>query len=408
MQICMLSRSVLAHGIGGMERHIDVLCRELVKQGHTVTVITTALNAGSKAPGEPGGVQYMFTEGTEPGKYSRAWWSASQKALAGLEPDIVHSQSIGAYGVLGDLKKRGLPLVATSHGTPLSDTATALKTHGLRANPVHLLGIMSKMPHHMKVYGEAKRVIAVSRPIAEHLVNSKLAPNSKIDVILNGVDTDFFSPPEPGKTDDEDAGKGQRAEKDGKVERKGEGPFIFSIARVVKDKGFHFLIEAMPSILKEHEGARLIIGGDGPYLPDLKELARKRGVDGAVQFLGRLSEEQLRNEYRECDLFALATTFVEGFGLVLAEAMACGKPAASSRIGGVTEVIKDGKTGRLFEPGEQKDITRVLLDLLSDPARLKRMGEEARTDSLARFSAAKSAEGTSAVYEKVLGQTGSN
>jgi glycosyltransferase involved in cell wall biosynthesis len=393
MQVCMLSRSVLTHGIGGMERHIDVLCRELAKQGHSVTVVTTALNEGGKAPGNSGGVMYMFTEGTEPGKYSRAWWSASRKALAGLEPDIVHSQSIGAYGVLGDLKKRKLPMVATSHGTPLSDTATALKTHGLRTNPVHLFGIMSKMPHHMKVYGEAKRVIAVSRPIAEHLVNSRLAPSSKIDVILNGVDTDFFCPPEPGKTDDDVKIKS---------DRQGADPVIFSIARVVKDKGFHFLISAMPELLKEHPEANLVIGGDGPYLPELRKLAGKLGLEGAVRFRGQISEEQLRNEYRECDLFALATTFVEGFGLVLAEAMACGKPAAASRIGGVTEVIRDGKTGRLFEPGEQKDITRTLLELLSDLPKLRKMGEEARKDTLARFSASKSAEATAAVYAKAI------
>jgi len=419
MEVCMLTRSVLAHSIGGMERHIDLLVRELAKLGHSVTVITTALKngqdgggggnadgggggSGSKkrsgneerqgagggsrgqSAGRQEGVRYIFTEGTEPGAYSRSFWSASRKALSGLEPDIVHSQSIGAYGVLGDLRKRDLPMVATCHGTPLSDAATAFRTHGLRANPAHLMGIMSKTPHHLKVYGEAKRVIADTKPIADHLVKMKHAPASKIDVVLLGVDTDFFSPVA------------------GSFQKESEGHELFSIARVVKDKGFHFLIAAMPALLKEHPGARLIVGGDGPYLPDLKALARKLGIEKAVRFTGRVPEQELPGLYRSCDLFALATTFVEGFGLVLAEAMACGKPAASARIGGVTDVIREGVTGRLFEPGDQKDITRTLLELLSDPAKLKTMGEAAREDTLARFSAAKTARDTAAVYEKAL------
>lgn len=390
MRICMMSRSVPAHGLGGMERHIGVLCRELGKLGHPVTVLTTAApplpDPDLPDPGDTG-VEYRFLAGTTPGGYSRQWWSASRKALAQERPDVVHSQSIGAYGVLSDIKKRKLPLVATSHGTPVSDAATDLRTHGPRLNPAQLFNTLRRMPHHMQVYGRADRIIAVSRPIAEHLVKYSFAPRSKTTVVLNGIDTDFFNPGQAAADRERLWGS--------------SGPVIFSIARVVKDKGFHFLIKAMPAVLKEHPGALLVVGGEGPYLPELKALAGREGVGKAVRFTGRIPEAELPAHYRSCDLFALATTFVEGFGLVIAEAMACGRPAAASDIGGVPEVVRDGVTGRLFPPGDQKNITGTLLELLSDERALKAMGMAARDDAVKRFGAGRMARETAAVYSAI-------
>lgn len=390
MEICMMSRSVPAHAIGGMERHIGILCGQLAKLGHSVMVLTTAAPPSGPAVlagGDGGGVEYRFLDGAVPGKYSRAWWSASRKALMALEPDIVHSQSIGAFGALSVIRGRKLPLVATSHGTPISDAVTDLRTHGMRLHPARLMNTLSRWPHHMRVYGRAGRVIAVSRPIADHLVRYGFAPRSKLSVVLNGIDTDFFQP------------------QDGSSDRErlwgSAGPVIFSMARVVKDKGFQFLIKAMPSVLKEHPHALLVVGGEGPYLPELRALAGREGVENAVRFTGRIPEEELPSHYRSCDLFALATTFVEGFGLVIAEAMACGRPAAASDIGGVPEVVRDGVTGRIFPPGDQKEITRAILELLSDDGRLREMGGAARRDAEKRFGAGRMALETARVYEAV-------
>lgn len=417
MRICMMSRSVPAHGLGGLERHLHLLGRELVRLGHDVVVLTTALPPesrtglanglpdGTPEPIEPypiqapkisspqgsfvrgmvEGVEYIFLSGTRPGVYSRGWWSASRQALKGLNPDIVHSQSIGAYGALGDIRRRRLPLVATCHGTPLSDAETTLRSFGPRANPAHLLSTVSRLPHHMKVYGSALRVIAVSPRVAEHLGSAGLAPRKRITVVLNGIDTDFFKPAE-----------GHAVEGSAPP-----GPVIFSIARIVEEKGFQYLVRAMRDVVGDHPDARLVIGGTGPYVPHLKALADKEAVSGSIGFTGPIPERELPSRYRACDLFALATTHVEGLPLVLPEALACGKPIAASRIGGVPDVVKEGVTGRLFEPGEQKSITGTLKELLSDAGRLRAMGMVAREDAVKRFGARRMAQDTAAVYSGV-------
>jgi glycogen(starch) synthase len=417
MEICMMSRSVPAHGLGGMERHLHLLGRELVRLGHNVTVLTTAPRPesqfqlakklllappepiklvpatfydGSKKRGEPlrtevEGVVYIFLAGTEPGVYSRSWWTASRWALRQLNPDIVHSQSIGAFGVLGDIRKRRLPLVATCHGTPISDTATKLRSFGLRTNPADLLATISKLPHHMKVYGAARRVIAVSPNLAEHLGAAGLVQRDRITVVLNGIDTQHFSP---------EGAAGAPS---------GRGPVIFSLARIVQEKGFQFLVRAMPEIRKEHAAARLVIGGDGPYMDPLRALAEEEHVKEAVDFTGPILEDDLPTRYRSCDIFALATTHVEGLPLVLPEALACGRPIAASRIGGIPDVVREGSTGALFEPGNQESVTRTLLELLSDGGRLVEMGKNAREDAVRRFGAARMARETADVYNTVIG-----
>ena len=402
MKVAVLSRSVPAHGLGGMERHTHLLARELVRLGHEVSVLTTAHPPGTPCAAHIDGVEYTFLAGTEPGKYSRKWWTESRRAFRTMQPELVHSQSIGAYGILGDLEKRGLPLVATSHGTPLSDASTGLRTHGMRLNPAHLLSTVFRLPGHLRVYGKAKRVIAVSPGIAAHLSRNALAPRSRIRVVRNGVDTDFFSPVGERGAASGDKGTARDHDEEGAGMHQHRGPVIFSMARVVQEKGFQFLVSAMPAILKEHPHTHLMIGGEGPYRPELWRLARREGVGPAVEFTRRIPEEKLPACYRACDLFAPATTHVEGLPLVLPEALACGKPIAASRIGGVPDVIMEGKTGQMFTPGDQREVTSVLLEMLSDTRRLKRMGQRARADAEERFGARRMAAETVKVFEEAL------
>jgi len=388
MDVCMLSRSVMAHGRGGLERHIQLLGRELVRLGHRVCVLTTSHPSSpeTERAEDSEGVQYRFLAGCPPGAYSGNWWKASREALSGMSPDIVHSQSIGAYGALGLIRKRRLPLVVTCHGTPISDAATKVRSFGPRTNPADLLSTVSRLGHHMKVYGAAGRVIAVGPSLAGHLSRTGLAPRQNIAVVLNGIDTAMFTP-------------------DNAPEKK-EGPVIFSLARMVEEKGFQFLVRALPGLRRSHPSARLVAGGNGPFMPKLKALAVHEGVEGAVEFTGPIPDGELPGRYRACDLFAFATTHVEGLPLVLPEAMACGRPVAASRIGGIPDVVIEGSTGALFKPGDQEGVRRTLERLFSDPGLLKKMGWAAREDAVKRFSAPVMARRTVDVYMEVIGHRG--
>jgi glycosyltransferase involved in cell wall biosynthesis len=112
-------------------------------------------------------------------------------------------------------------------------------------------------------------------------------------------------------------------------------------------KNPHVLIEACRELRERNVPVRLLVAGDGDMLGDLKALARRLGVEDRVHWLGNVSDPQTL--LQGSDIFVLASVG-EAFGLVLAEAMACGVPVVGSRSGSLSEVVEDGRTGILARP----------------------------------------------------------
>jgi phosphatidylinositol alpha-1,6-mannosyltransferase len=112
-------------------------------------------------------------------------------------------------------------------------------------------------------------------------------------------------------------------------------------------------------------------------------------VTDAVQFRGSPSDAELVECYRQCDLFALPNRTVgwdvEGFGMVLLEAQACGKPVLAGTSGGTAETMKPGETGIVLDCTTPGELAVVVADWLRDPARLARMGKAARDWAVGRF-----------------------
>lgn len=145
-------------------------------------------------------------------------------------------------------------------------------------------------------------------------------------------------------------------------------PRILTVGRLSSTdiyKGFDTLIEAMPLIRREYPTARLRLVGKGDDQSRLAAIASNLNVAGAVDFLGPLSDEDLRAEYAACDLFALPSR-KEGFGLVYLEAMTYGKPCIAARAGGAPEVIND-RVGSLVDYGNIPDLAAAVDDLVRSP-----------------------------------------
>lgn len=145
-------------------------------------------------------------------------------------------------------------------------------------------------------------------------------------------------------------------------------PRILSVSRIATTdtyKGVDTLVEAMPLVRREYPGARLRIVGGGDDLDRLRDLAKSHAVDDVVDFTGIISDDALRSEYADCEIFALPSR-KEGFGLVFLEAMTYGKPCLGARAGGVPEVIHD-EVGALVEYGNIPDIAAAIADLVRHP-----------------------------------------
>jgi glycosyltransferase involved in cell wall biosynthesis len=121
---------------------------------------------------------------------------------------------------------------------------------------------------------------------------------------------------------------------------------VFTMRRLVARMGLDLLIHAARRL----QGARVWIGGEGPQRGRLEKIARDAGVADRVTFLGQIPEDELPDRYRAADVFVVPTRALEGFGMVLIEALACGTPVVGTRVGAIPEVAGGIRGFVLAEP----------------------------------------------------------
>jgi glycosyltransferase involved in cell wall biosynthesis len=214
-----------------------------------------------------------------------------------------------------------------------------------------------------------------------------------------GVDPGIFSPrkvdshtPTPTREDDPSSS----------VVR----PSSFTIGyagRLVPEKGIDVLLRAC-AMLPPALDWTLHLLGDGPERGRLADTARELGIDGQVRFLGRVPSTQAAQFYRTLDVLVLPSlsrpNWVEQFGRVLTEAMACGVPVVGSRSGEIPWVI--GDAGRIFPEGDTDALTSILAELGSDPAQRGALAAAGRARVLSHFTQAQVASATAVVYREMM------
>lgn len=139
---------------------------------------------------------------------------------------------------------------------------------------------------------------------------------------------------------------------------------IFSLGALIPRKGFQYLIEAMPRVLREYDDALCFIGGIGPYEKELRRIVRKLELESKVKLPGFIPEDELSLWMSSCDVFVLPS-LSESFGVVQIEAMACGKPVVATKNGGSEEIIVSEDYGLLCEPGNPDELAEKIVIALS-------------------------------------------
>ena len=163
-------------------------------------------------------------------------------------------------------------------------------------------------------------------------------------------------------------------------------------------KGPNYLVEAWHMVERDLSDAALLMVGDGPLRGELEELVRRNGSNGSVVFTGM--REDIPRLMATMDVVVLPSVN-EGMGKVLVEAMALGKPLVATHVGGIPDLVKDGVNGYLVPPRDPAALARAITDLLSDPEKGRRYGEEGK--KLApQFSAEKMVEKIEQLYLKKL------
>jgi glycosyltransferase involved in cell wall biosynthesis len=231
------------------------------------------------------------------------------------------------------------------------------------------------------------RYLAVSREIADELVERLGWPAAKIEVVYNAVDLariEVEAPP------------GMRGELGGG----GQGPLVLTPARLDAQKGHRTLFEAIPQV----PDATFVLAGEGPERERLEALAAQLGISDRVRFLGR--REDVPELLAACDVFALPSLY-EGSSLAVLEAMAAGIPIVSSAIGGTEELVEDGRSGLLVAPGDAEALAAALRRVLGDPGLRKSLAGHARERVEAGLTREATADQVTGVYRELLGEVSS-
>jgi phosphatidylinositol alpha-1,6-mannosyltransferase len=275
--------------------------------------------------------------------------------VAEQRPDVIHCGKCLPEGLLAASISRwmGIPFLTFVHGEELTLAASSRELRRLTR----------------KVLRTADRVLANSRHTRALLMDSWQIPSDKIVVMHPGVDTAHFSP----------------AARSVEVRRRLEWRnrrVILTVGALQKRKGQDMLIRALPAIRQRCPDVLYSIAGEGWERPSLDRLVAEYGVADCVQFRAMPDDAELIECYQQCDLFALPNRQVgwdfEGFGIVLLEAQACGKPVIAGRSGGTAETMDPSNTGEIVLCDEPDQLASVAADLLQDEGRRERMGALAR------------------------------
>jgi glycosyltransferase involved in cell wall biosynthesis len=340
MLVCQAFRS-----IGGVQEVVDNLAVELTRLGQTVAVAASPYV-------EPGSDRTIRTEAqcfyVEIPSYKPASWRHPERLLrmpstrAVVEcfrqwrPDVVNSHSWDWDKIplmVRSCKAAEVPLVQT-----LYDEWGAGKS-GARALEA-LDGTQS---------------VALSN--ATRAALGKLAGAVRgADVIVGGVDCAAARAAPPHE-------RGR--------------PYIFCAARTdLRHKATDELVRGFAAVAPDFPDVDLLIAGGGPDGPKLQALIAELALDRRVVILGAVSREQLWSYHKGALFFVMLSRMPEGLGLGFLEAMACGKPAIATRIGGTPEIVLPGHTGLLVERNGLEEVTLALRQLLSNPKLREEMSGE--------------------------------
>jgi glycosyltransferase involved in cell wall biosynthesis len=160
---------------------------------------------------------------------------------------------------------------------------------------------------------------------------------------------------------------------------------ILAVGRLVYKKGFEFLVQAMPDVLRDAPNARLVFAGDGDLREELARRAERLGLNSHVLFAGKVPREEIPAYFGAADLVAVPSVRddagnVDGLPNVALEAMAAGKPLIASRVAGLREVIHDGENGVLVEQRAPDQLARAILTLARDADLRARLGAAGKRD----------------------------
>ena len=332
--------------------------------------------------------------------WSRSWHQKFKTLLRDMRPDVVHIHnffSVISPSVYYACKDEGVPVVQTLHNYRLTCPAASFYRDGkiceecLDHGPFHAvrygcyresklataaLATMLEVHRRKNTWTEmVDCYVALTEFAREKMIEGGL-PANRIRVKPN------FVLPDPGP-------------------RTSDGDYALFVGRLVDLKGVGTLVKAWSKL---PASIPLVIAGDGPYRPEMQKLISDFKLAN-VDYRGRLSRNETLATMKGARFLMFPSEWYEGFPVTIAESFACGVPVLCSRLGGMQEIVDDGRTGLHFTSGDAADMAEKVQWAWSNPEETSNMGLEARAEFEAKYSAERNFGMLTEIYESVISRT---
>ncbi len=354
-----------AAGISGSENHLLLLLPALAARGYDVHfAMLHEGEAGAEELAsrlEQAGVaveRVGIAAAADPRSFLRLG-----RTIRRLRPDVLHTHLVHAdfHGLVAGRLARVPVLVSTKHGF----------------NPFR--GSRAFAAADRAVAALADVHIAISAGLARYLAESEGFDEECFEVVHYGIEAGPEPPPPPA------------------------APRFAVVGRLIPIKGHEVLLGALARVREEVPDLTVEIAGDGPLEPELRRLTRHLGLDDIVSFLGRVAPA---TPVLERASVVVVPSLGEGFGMVALEAMDRGRAVIASAVGGLPEIVDDGRTGILVPPADAAALGAAMRELALDPARAAELGAAGRARAIARFSQERCTDRVEALYRTALATVG--
>lgn len=406
MRIVSIDRFYAPHG--GKERYQLELAELLAERGHTVYPFALAEPGNMSSPFEGYFPPALRVRSSSPlarvgAALTRAYNRDSASALAHLlddvRPDIAHIHSLHhlSISVARLLRERGIPTVFTLHDYQLICPVATLFRNGNVCEDCRQHRYYQAIRYRCS-HGQISNSLAAALDSATVHLSSELAHVSRFIApsrFTGAKFVDFGFP--PGRiTHLAHFAPTDKWTREPMAER---GPIVFS-GRLHRLKGAHVFLEALAR-LRIPERQDVVVIGDGPERAALENLGRQLGLTSLV-FTGHLGHDAIREWYRRSLFAVVPSIWHEVLGFSVLEPFAVGRPVIGARSGGIPEVIEDGESGLLVEPGDPEALASAIDQLLANPRETARMGARARIRAETAFGPAAHYNGLLSIYDNAI------
>lgn len=289
-------------------------------------------------------------------------YSDIRRVLDDFKPDIIHNQTSGplALAIFRYAKKRNIPIVMTDHTYP-DNLTQQVKLPKFAKKPINA----AMNAYFMSFLRRSEyATLPTKQAITDLLPKNHHSFKVPVEALSNGIDLSHFT-------------KGPASEEIYKKYAIPKNvPIILYVGRIDPEKSLDILVNSFKKLIKETPKAHLVMVGDGTAREKLEKMIKRKKIGSQAHFIGRVVGDDLPQIYRTGTVFVI-TSKTETQSIVLMEAMASGLPAIAVNAGAVTELVKDGENGFIFEPNDTAGIASGINTIISNKELREKMSKNA-------------------------------